>query len=344
MRTKSLKTSLNHCTGAVGFCALLISQVISVPVSANESLLGGRAFSLPSETIPMGDAWDRKGITHTTETEVDLAVALDQQLYPVLGPMVEAFAKERGVKIAVQDGTCGTSAGVLSNKTADMGAFCCAPGVTDRLVGLTYHTIGIGALALITHPFNPANNVSLDDARALFGNNIRDWSELPMSGLKLGANEKVHALARLHCKIRPGHWRLILNNEQQFGWNITEVTAIKDMITQVSTTPGSIGYETLWHIDHKGAQENSPVKTLLVNKTDPRDLNAVAKGKYPLYRVFNITSWASGPAQTKLGSELAAYLVENAPQIDPKFAIVPAQNLRRNGWQFEGDELIGEPQ
>lgn len=348
MKTNMLKISRRGQIGVMFFCALATSQlllgpVLSGSVLANESLLGGRAFSPPSETIPMGDAWEAKGITHSTNTEVDLAVALDQQLYPAMGPMVEAFAKARGVKIAVQDGTCGVSAGVLANKTADMGGFCCAPSVTDRLPGLTYHTVGIGALALITHPSNPVNTVSLDEARALFGNNVRDWSELPMSGLKLGASEKVRAVTRLHCKIRPGHWRLILDTEQQFGWNITEVSAIKDMISQVSSTPGSIGYETLWHIDQKGQQENKPLKTLLVNDTDPRDLSAVATGKYPLYRVFNITSWGSGPAQTKLGTELAAYLVEHAPQMEAKFAIIPAQELRKNGWQFEGDELIGEP-
>jgi ABC-type phosphate transport system substrate-binding protein len=343
MKTSMLKISRRGQIGAMVFCALGTSQLLLGPVLANESLLGGRAFAPPSETIPMGDTWEAKGITHTTDTEVDLAVVLDQQLYPAMGPMVEAFAKERGVKIAVQDGTCGVSAGVLANKTADMGGFCCAPSVTDRLPGLTYHTVGIGALALITHPSNPVNSVSLDEARALFGNNIRDWSELPMSGMKLGASEKVRAVARLHCKIRPGHWRLILDTEQQFGWNITEVSAIKDMISQVSSTPGSIGYETLWHIDHKGQQDNQPLKTLLVNDTDPRDLSAVTTGKYPLYRVFNISSWSSGPAQTKLGTELAAYLVEHASQLEAKFAIIPAQDLRKNGWQFEGDELIGEP-
>jgi ABC-type phosphate transport system substrate-binding protein len=348
MNNSLIKMVLRGRVGVLSMSALVASQVLLGPalsgsVSANESLLGGRAFSPPSETIPMGDTWEAKGITHTTDTEVDLAVVLDQQLYPAMGPMVEAFAKERGVKIAVQEGTCGVSAGVLANKTADMGGFCCAPTVTDRLPGLTYHTVGIGALALITHPSNPVSAVSLDEARALFGSNIRDWSELPMSGMKLGASEKVRAVARLHCKIRPGHWRLILDTEQQFGWNITEVSAIKDMISQVSSMPGSIGYETLWHIDHKGQQDNQPLKTLLVNDTDPRDLSAVATGKYPLYRVFNITSWGSGPAQSKLGTELAAYLVEHASQLDAKFAIIPAQDLRKNGWQFDGDELIGEP-
>lgn len=327
---------------------LLIGAMLSLwsasTATANEQLLGGRAFTPPGSTIPMGADWEAQGITRKTDQKVDLAVALDQQLYPALGPMIEDFAKANNVKIAVQNGTCGISAGLLADKAADMGGFCCAPALTDRLPGLQYHTIGIGALALITHTSNPVDDITITDARNLFGNDIRDWSELPMSGFKTGQREPVRAIARLHCKVRPGHWRLILDKEQQFGWDLAEVSAIKDMLKQVSATPGSIGYETLWHIDRLGREDGSQVKTLSVNGTAPRDEWALARGQYPLYRVFNITTWANGPAHNELSDKLADYLIHHAGDIDPRFAIVPAQHLRQNGWTFEDNELIAEPQ
>lgn len=322
---------------------LAITVLMITTASANEMLLGGRAFTPPDKVIPMGDGWAGQGVTHTTPQPVDLAVALDQQLYPSLGPMIETFAKERGVTIALQNGTCGISSGLLSEKTVDIGGFCCPPGATDRLPGLKFHTIGIGALALITHPSNPTESITVFDARALFGNEIRDWSELPMSGYKADERQSVRALARLHCKIRPGHWRLILNTEQQFGWDITEVSAIKDMVKQVSVTPGAIGYETLWHIDRLALEDKSMVKILRVNDTAPNESIALARGQYPLYRVFNITTWSNGPAQSALGDELAAYLVAQAKHIKPEFAIIPASELRRYGWTFDGAELLGEP-
>jgi len=339
------------CFVHIGFIAavtfavalLMLSPLMLTPASANEMLLGGRAFTPPGQTIPMGDIWAQQGVTHNTPQPVDLAVALDQQLYPSLGPMIVSFAKKRGVTIALQNGTCGISAGLLSEKSLDMGGFCCPPGATDRLPGLKYHTIGIGALALITHPSNPTENITVHDARALFGNDIRDWSELPMSGFKTGEHQQVRALARLHCKIRPGHWRLILDSEQDFGWGITEVSAIKDMVQQVSFTPGAVGYETLWHIDRLAQEDKSMVKTLRVNGTSPHDSVALARGQYPLYRVFNITTWTDKPAHSALGDELAAYLVDQAKHIKPDFAIVPASELRRYGWAFEGTELLGEP-
>ncbi len=322
--------------------SLCLAPLIS-NVSANETLLGGRAFSPPDEIIPMGRDWEQQPIKHTVDTDVDLAVALDQQLYPAMGPMIEQFAKERGVKIAVQDGTCGISAGLLAQKAADMGGFCCPPGVTDRLPGLKYHTVGIGALALIAHPENSLTGVSLDQARSLFGNDIQDWSELPMSGFKSGANSQVRAFARLHCKVRPGHWRLILDSEQQFGWNITEVSAIKDMVKQVSVTPGALGYETLWHIHRLAKQESTGVKMLKVNGFSPQNREAVATGQYPLYRVFNITSWQTDTTQSHLNDELVEYLIANAHKMNPEFAIIPVEELRKHGWQFSGNEIIGEP-
>lgn len=317
--------------------------ILSTAAHANEALLGGRAFTPPGTSIPMGADWDAQGITHKTPKKVDLAVALDQQLYPAFGPLIEDFAKARGVKIAVQNGTCGTSAGLLSEKAADIGGFCCPPGLTDRLPGLKFHTVGIGALALITHKTNPIDNVNVDDARKLFGNDIRDWSELPMSGLKTGEHEPVRAVARLHCKIRPGHWRLILDSEQQFGWGLTEVSAIKDMVKQVSVTPGAIGYETLWHLVRLSKEDNSHVKMISVNSMMPDDNEALARNAYPLYRVFNITTWDKGPAHNKLGDELVDYLLAHTGDISPDFAILPAEILRKNGWGFDGNELISGP-
>ena len=322
-------------------CALLVA--LQTPAQANERLFSGRAFTPQDEIILMPDDWVNAPITHKTPQPVDLAIALDQQLYPSLGPMIQNFADERNLRIAVRDGTCGISAGALSEKTVDIGGFCCPPGVTDRLPGLKYHTIGIGALALIAHKQVPVKDVTLTSARALFGGDIRDWSELPMSGVKSNADTQVRAVGRLHCKLRPGHWRLLLDNKEQFSWDLQEVSAIVDMLKQVSQTPGAIGYETLWHIDTQKKLNNADVRIIDLDGTSPRDDAALARGGYPLYRTFNVTTWAPGPAHSPLADALIAYLIDHADQIPPAFSIIPAKQLRANGWMFKGNELIGEP-
>jgi hypothetical protein len=111
----------------------------------------------------------------------------------------------------------------------------------------------------------------------MFSGFQRHWTpqQSPASG-------GVQPIARLHCKKRPGHWRLLLDNEDLFGAHIHEVSSIPDMVARVSATRESIGYETLWMLEKHRAH---PVKILTVDGIAPSDQAALARGDYPLYRV-----------------------------------------------------------
>lgn len=293
----------------------------------------------------MPRSWIEAPVAHQTAKPVALALSLDQQLYPALLPLIQRFARERNVEIAVQEGTCGTSTAALADKTADITGMCCPPGETDRLPGLKYHTVGIGAIALLVHPSNPIDGVTADAARQLFGGKTRKWGDLPMSGIKSAPDREVRAITRLHCKSRPGHWRLILDDADQFARDTEEVSAIEDMILQVSRNRGAIGYETLYHVTLYGEERQAPVKAIRVNGFAPDDDAALAAGKYPFYRVFNITTWTAEPTANPLADELATWLVAqaNAGAMDARYGIVPAAQLRARGWKFLDNELIGEP-
>lgn len=307
--------------------------------------LGGRPFAPPEERLSMPDSWVKSPVRHATPKPVKVALTLDQQIYPALLPLVESFARERKVEIAVQEGTCGTSIAAMNEKVADIIGLCCPPAGTDRLPGIQWHTLGIGSLALIVHPENPVAAITTEGARRLFAGDTRTWSELPMSGLKTAPRLDVQAVTRLHCKTRPGHWRLILDNENLFARDVEEVAAIQDMLLQVSKNRGAIGYETLYHVDLFGAQKGAKVKTVRLNGIAPTDDRALAAGKYPFYRVFNITTWSEGPAANPLATELVTWLLAKVDEgaLAPQFAIVPAKELRAKGWKFHRNELIGEP-
>ncbi len=301
--------------------------------------LGGRPFSDPAYVVPMSEEWRGRGITHMTPEPVDLVLAIDQQLHPAIVPLVEEFAKARGVRIAMQEGTCGLATGAAADKAADVAGYCCPPGDLDRLPGLRYHTLGIGALALIAHRDTVADGMSLDQARKAFGGQTRDWSELPVSGVSTGKGS-VRAVARLHCKVRPTGWQMLLRDENLFGYDITQVPAIRDMIETVAATPGALGYETLYHVAQYPA---SKVKVLKLDGIDPRDAEAVAAGRYPLFRVFSVSSWAEPPARKPLADALVRHLLDNVERIDPAYHIVPVTRLRAAGWAFHGDEVVGRP-
>lgn len=153
-----------------------------VPAQAQESLRG-EPFSDPSLTFPMAGDWVRKPIRHEAWAgSADVVVTLEQDVHQFLEPLIRAYAKRKGIRIAVQEGTCGISAGALSRRAVDIGGFCCPPAREDRLPGLRFHTIGIVAKAVIVNSANPIGNLTLQQARDVFGGKVFRWSELRAKG------------------------------------------------------------------------------------------------------------------------------------------------------------------
>ena len=322
---------------------LLIPWLILVTGQAIAEHAGqGPAFSDPNHTETLPESWLKQPIQYQdVPANSDLVVTLDQHLYPALLPLIKDFARQRQLRIAVQEGTCGISAGALLDKRVDIGGFCCPAGEADRLPGLQFHTLGIAALALITHPTNPVENLTQDKARLAFGGGIGDWrqatAETSETLPKIGP---VQPVARLHCKNRPGHWRLILADEDHFSPVTKEVSTIPDMIQQIAAQPGSIGFETLWMTR---LHSQYPVKALRIDGHSPDDIHALLDGRYPFYRSYNITTWENTETRKPLANELVHYFQSHFESIGPKYGLVSSKQLRKAGWQFNRDELIGTP-
>jgi ABC-type phosphate transport system substrate-binding protein len=303
-------------------------------------LLAGKAFTDPSQQTEMPKEWRKQPIQYKRWAKgAELAVTLDQQLYPALLPIIQQYAREKKLDIAVQEGTCGTSAMGLKDKTADIAGFCCPPSEADRLPGIKFHTLGIAAIALLVNPANPISNVNLEQAQQIFQGTIFRWSEIKVN--PRGPRRIIHVFGRLHCKQRPGHWRLLLDHEDLFSPRMSEVSTIPDMIAEIASDPYAIGYETLWML--KRYRQRGKVKTLSINRIDPADNAKLIAGAYPLYRTFNVTTWAEAATKTPQAEALLKYLIEYMERLEPKYGIVPVSKLRRAGWKFLENELIGEP-
>ena len=297
----------------------------------------GPEFSNHLHSESMSDEWVNQSLHYESlPTDTDLAITLDQHLYPVLVPLVKKYAQLHKLRIAVEEGTCGISAGALLDKKVDIGGFCCPAGETDRLPGLTYHTLAVAALALIVHPDNPVTDITLKQAQDIYRGKIGNWGELAPE-----FPVRIQTVARLHCKNRPGHWRLILDDEDMFSPVVHEVSTIRDMISATSDRKSSLGYETLWmarsHADHGG------VRPLNINGNSPRDNAALIAGDYPFYRTYNISTWSAKHLRKPHADKLVAYIYEHFGEIDPKFGLISSFLLRKAGWKFSANELISSP-
>ena len=320
------------------YLAALLSGLLPAATGANPG-----SFSNPEQGATMSPDWIARDVQPAAHArQADLVVSLGQQTHPALAQVVKDYARDNQLNIVLEEGTCGISAGKLIRKSVDVGGFCCPPSTTDRLPGLEFHTLGIAAIALIAHPDNPLYNLSLPEARKVFGGQIRRWSGVSEARkLHPSFDQLVQPVGRLHCKVRPGHWHHLLKNEDLFSSRLYEVGVIPDMIAQVAQTPGAVGYETLFMTRHH--QRSGNIKLLKLDGQHPGNLEYVRSGHYPFYRVYNLATWSGDSPRKQAARKLVTFLKDQISKTYKHYDIVPAAQLRQAGWRFRGDELVGEP-
>jgi len=325
--------------------ALLLASLFALPAAAQvpETALRGELFTDPSRPFPMPEEWVAKPIAYEKEAgQADLVIVMDQDIYFTLLPIIEKFGRDNKLKIVVKEGTCGIATGMLSRKTIDMGGYCCPAGAEDRLPGLRFHTMGIVSLAFFVHPDNPVENVSSSQLRYLYRGKLYNWSELKTRQGAAGPDWKIKAVARLHCQRRPGHWRQVLDSDKDFSPRTSEVGSIPDMIAQVAASRNAVGWEVLTMVEKN--KDMGKVKPLRIDGYLPNDSAALATLKYPFYRTYNLTTWEGKGVENKHALRLVEYMTREFEKLDPdRFGFVSASRLRKAGWKFNGNELVGEP-
>ncbi|MBF0382173.1 MAG: substrate-binding domain-containing protein [Magnetococcales bacterium] len=319
---------------------LLLQLLVPSSLFADQSLIV--RFTDPNRQMVKPEKWLKRSIEYGKWAKgADIAITLDQHLYPTFLPMIKNYAKQHSLDISVREGTCGTSEGLINKKQVDIAGYCCPPSLTDRLPGLEFHTIGIAALAILVNPNNPVKNLTTSQVRDIFRGKITNWNQIEPAPGKKRLNLPIRPVGRLHCKTRPGHWRAILDNEDEFSPSLVEVGQISNMISVVAEYKGAIGYEVLWNLTRFKGQGKP--KSVSINGVSPYDNEAIAKGSYPFYRVDNITTWKPPHLAKSKAKNLVDFISKKSIITDDIFALVPVTNLRQNGWKFKGNELIGEP-
>lgn len=320
---------------------LMISILLTIstqPLWANTKNAKGDPFTNPAMQLKMPAGWNTQPIKYGKEAKgADLVISFGQQTYPALHKLVEQYGKDHHMKIVIQSGTCGISAGKLLRKSLDSGTFCCPPGTKDRLPGLEFHTLAISALSVFVNAKNPVDNITTNEARRIFRGKIRNWSELK-SGKSFDNPIRPHA--RLHCKKRPGHWTLLLKNQESFSPILKEVGVIPDLVAKVGQLEDSVSIETPFMIN---TYMKKPVKMLKIDSHAPTDIDYVASGKYPFYRTYSMTTWSHGDKQKQETLKLIRFLRKHIEKNYQQYAMVPVSKLKKAGWKFQGDELVAEP-
>lgn len=324
-----------------------VSQAWAADDKSLDKILRGKPFSNPADIVEMSPDWQAKPLTYRDWGQgATITINADQQFYPLILPLVERYGKENNVIIKTKEGTCGTAAKDLSEKAIDIGGFCCPPAKSDRLSGVKYHTLGIESILMIVNGANPINSLTYTQLQQIYQGKISRWSELTTEPFKsvasIGAGKDViDLIGRLHCKQRPGHWRLLIDNEDQFSARLNNVGSIADMINQVATKPYAIGFEEMWQLERLDKQKKA--KAIMVNGISPSDIERLAKGEYPLYNVFSLTTWEHDATRNSHAQKLVQYVIDHMDEVPAKYGIASVKKLRAAGWVFKDSELVGEP-
>lgn len=203
-------------------------------------------------------------------------------------PFAEILAEEYmilhpDVSIDIQGG--GSSSGIMSarTETADIGMS--SRDLKDDETGLWRVEIARDGLAVIIHPSNPIQNLTLSQIRGIYTATISDWSQLG------GQNSKIHVITREEGSGTRGAFESLVMDKQ---W-ITPKAIVQDSngaVRQlVADDPNAIGFISLGLVD-------DTVKALQLEGIAATTEN-VTSGRYGLSRPFLFISLEQPSGETK---------------------------------------------
>jgi phosphate transport system substrate-binding protein len=164
------------------FCLLITFAVVFFP---------GLFFSLLSSLLPNG-LFGKANLASgafsgalMAETKATLRVSGSSTLLPVTETAAEQYLKKRPDLLLTVSGT-GTGEGIRSLIDGNIDIADASREVKaeeeDRAkkggVELIKHTIALDCLAVVVHPSNPINNISLKDLKAVYVGEIVNWKQL----------------------------------------------------------------------------------------------------------------------------------------------------------------------
>ena len=128
-------------------------------------------------------------------------------------------------------------------------------------------------ILILVRDDNPINDLSEDQVRGIFRGDITNWQEVG------GPDKPIVLVTRLHCKDRPGHWKLILPDAKEFRQQRLNVKSAAAMVQRINDFGSAIGHTgSTWKF-----KPDDRVKALTINGIAPTAEN-LANGSYPFYR------------------------------------------------------------
>ena len=159
--------------------------------------------------------------------------------------------------------------------------FVCCP-LTDKEVKknhLKVWPLAKEPILILVRDDNPINDLSVEQVRRIFRGDVTNWSQVG------GPDKPIVVVTRLHCKDRPGHWKLILPDEKSFRQERLNVKSAAAMVQRINDFGSAIGHTgSTWKF-----KPSDRVKVLSIGGVAPTAEN-LKNGTYPFFRDLSVVT------------------------------------------------------
>ncbi|MDD5132779.1 MAG: phosphate ABC transporter substrate-binding protein [bacterium] len=200
-----------------------------------------------------------------------ITVAGSTSVQPFADKWAEVYMEENPGKIVnVQGG--GSSAGIQATKSG-----ACNIGTSSRELkpdekDLTEIVVARDGLAIIVHPLNPIDNMTIDQVKSIFNGKIRNWRELG------GKDKLITVVTREEGSGTRGAFQELVMKKDRVAKNAIVQDSNGTVREIVAGDPNAIGYISLGLVNDK-------VRALKLNGVQATDENIISR-KYKLVRPF----------------------------------------------------------
>ncbi len=291
----------------------LVGALLAVTLLAGLSACGsaaGRAVTpLPGAVTSI----QNKG----SDTLVNVALAW-AEAYGLIHPEVQ---------IAVTGGGSGTGIAALINGTVDMANASRRIKDEERVqaeangIEPVEHVVAGDAIAIVVHPSNPVDGLTIPQLSAIFSGRITNWQEIggedrPIVLLSRESNSGTHVFF-LEQVVRQGD----KEDTTLFSPDTLLMPSSEGISTEVRQNPNSIGYDGLGYV-------TQDQKVVTVARADgepyvPPTIETVKDGSYPIARGLYI--YTAGEPQGAIRAYLDWILGLEGQAIVKELGFVPLQ-------------------
>ena len=228
-----------------------------------------------------------------------------------VGPIAKAFAEyymklNPGVNVSIGESGSGNGAKSLVNGVCDIATMSRAMKDKEKKSAEDAgrlpisNIIAMDGLAIIVHPSNPVQNLTIEQIRKIYTGEIKNWKELG------GPDKAIVVISRDTNSGTYETFESMVMNKQKIADNAEYVGSNGAIRQRVSGTEGAIGYVGLAFLEG--------VKTVKVENVEASPENVKSK-KYPISRPLYMYTNGKPKEGTNLHGFLNLYKTKEGKKI-----------------------------